>query len=158
MAKSGVIINTVNKDLEKYRKSQIKKIITLVAEIISAIEVAAYRDLNLGSQDRENMARAGVDSLNFIQIDKKFSNGGLTGEVGVMGENELAAYFEFGTGLSAQEILAPYPQEIKDIAMKFYVNGQGTLQGKPYLYNNYLRYKNDFLKELEEILSKETRS
>lgn len=158
MAKSGVIINTINQDLEKYRKDTVKKIITLVAEIISAIEVAAYRDLNLGSQDRENMARAGVDSLNFIQIDKKFSNGGLTGEVGVMGENDLAAYFEFGTGLSAQEILAPYPQEIKDIAMKFYVNGQGTLQGKPYLYNNYLRYKNDFLKELEEILSKETRS
>lgn len=158
MAKSGVIINTVSRDLEKYRKDTVKKIITLVADIISAIEVAAYRDLILGSQDRENMARAGVDSLNFIQIDKKFSNGGLTGEVGVMGDNDLAAYFEFGTGLSAQEILAPYPQEIKDIAMQFYVNGQGTLQGQPYLYNNYLRYKNDFLKELEEILSKETRS
>lgn len=140
MARSGVVIDTVTRELESYRKDRVKKIIALVAEVISAIEVAAYRDLNRGSMDRDNMERAGVDSLNFIHIDKKFSKGGLTGEVGVFGDNELAAYFEFGTGLSAREILAPYPQEIKDIAKQFYINGQGTLKGHPYLYNNYLRY------------------
>jgi len=54
----------------------------------------------------------------------------MTGEVGVLGENNLAAYFEFGTGLSAREILAPYPQWIKDIAWQFYVNGLGYIERK----------------------------
>ena len=34
-----------------------------------------------------------------------------------------AMYFEFGTGLSASQILAPYPQWVKDIAYEYYVSG-----------------------------------
>ena len=67
----------------------------------------------------------------------------------------MAAYIEFGTGLSAQEILAPYPQWVKDIAMKFYVNGLGTLVGKPYLYNNFLRHEATFRKKLKELVEKQ---
>ena len=40
-----------------------------------------------------------------------------------------AMYFEFGTGLSASQILAPYPQWVKDIAYEYYVSGKGTLIG-----------------------------
>lgn len=134
MAK-GIIINTVGRDLEKYRKDTVKKVRDLISGFASQLEIAATRD-----------------APKFIHIDKKFSKGGLVAEVGVMGDNPLAAYIEFGTGLSAVEILSPYPQWIKDVAMEFYVNGLGTLKGEPYLYNNYLRILHSFRVELDALL------
>lgn len=131
----GAIFNTVSSDLESYRTDTVKKVKDLIADFASQLEILATRD-----------------APNFIQIDKKFSNGGLKAEVGVMGDNPMAAYIEFGTGLSAREILAPYPQWIRDIAMQFYVNGEGTLQGKPYLYNNFLMLMHSFRVELDKIL------
>lgn len=131
----GIIINTVGANLEKYRRDTLKKVKDLISQFASQLEIAATRD-----------------SPNFIQIDKKFSEGGLKAEVGVMGDNPLAAYIEFGTGLSAKEILAPYPQWIKDLAMQFYINGMGTIEGKPYLYNNYLRLLHTFRVELDALL------
>ncbi|MDM1049412.1 hypothetical protein [Sphingobacterium hotanense] len=140
MAK-GAIINTVGRDLEKYRNDTVKKVKDLIGEFASQLEIEAIRD-----------------APNFIQINKEFSKGGLKAEVGVWGDNPMAAYIEFGTGLSAQDILAPYPQWIRDIAMKFYVNGQGTLKGKPYLYNNYLRLMHSFRVELDKILKVKRKS
>jgi len=143
MAKSrgAVIINTVGKDLEKYRNDIVKKVKDLISDFASQLEIEATRS-----------------APNFINIDKKFSKGGLVAEVGVMGDNPLAAYIEFGTGLSAVEILAPYPQWIRDIAMQFYVNGMGTLKGEPYLYNNYLRILHTFRVELDAILKVKRKS
>lgn len=137
----GAIINTVGRDLERYRKDIVKKVVDLVSDFASQLEIEAIRD-----------------APNFIQINKEFSKGGLKAEVGVWGDNPLAAYIEFGTGLSAQQILAPYPQWIRDIAMQFYVNGLGTLKGKPYLYNNYLRLLHGFRVELDKILKVKRRS
>lgn len=140
MAK-GAIINTVGRDLEKYRKDIIKQVRDLISETAVKLETAAIND-----------------APNFIHINKDITKGGLKAEVGVMGDNPLAAYIEFGTGLSAWEILAPYPQWIRDIAMQFYVNGLGTLKGKPYLYNNYLRLLHGFRVELDKILKVKRRS
>ncbi len=137
----GRVINTTSANLDKYRKNQIRKMRELVVDTVTDIEVEATRK-----------APVGEDGDIFINIDKRFSNNDMTGEVGVMGENNLAAYFEFGTGLSAREILAPYPQWIKDIAWEFYINGQGTLQGKPYLYPAVLRYGNDFYKKMAKLV------
>lgn len=133
--RGAVIINTVGKDLEQYRNDIVKKVKDLISDFASQLEIEATRS-----------------APNFINIDKKFSKGGLVAEVGVMGDNPLAAYIEFGTGLSAKEILAPYPQWIRDIALQFYINGMGTLQGKPYLYNNYLRILHTFRVELDALL------
>lgn len=130
------VINTASENLLKYKQSIRKKIIQLVQDSITEVEIMATRD-----------------APKFISIDKRFSNAGFTGEVGVMGDNEMAAYIEFGTGLSAQQILAPYPQWIRDIAWQFYVNGQGTLQGKPYLYNNFLVIEEKFKRELDKLLN-----
>lgn len=149
MAK-GAIINTVGKDLENYRKDIFKKVKDLVVDKTTKVELLANRDLIANSSIRLN--------LNFISVDKRFLDGGFTGEVGVMGENDMAAYVEFGTGLSAKKILAPYPKWVQDIAYQFYVNGMGTLQGKPYLYNNFLVVWGEFVKELEAILKKEYKS
>ena len=140
MAK-GAIINTVGKDLAKYRKDIVKQVMDLISDFASQLEISATRD-----------------APNFIHIDKQFSKGGLKAEVGVMGDNPMAAYIEFGTGLSAKEILAPYPQWIRDVAMQFYVNGLGTLKGKPYLYNNHQRLMHSFRVELDKILKVKRKS
>ncbi|NCD14819.1 MAG: hypothetical protein EOL92_06250 [Bacteroidia bacterium] len=132
------VINTTSKNLSTYKTKMFRDVVRLVENAITDVQILAMRD-----------------APKFVNIDKKFTNKGLTGEVGVMGEmegNHIAAYIEFGTGLSAREILAPYPQWIKDIAHEFYVNGQGKLKGKPYLYNNFLVIAEKFKRDLKELV------
>ena len=132
------VINTTSKNLSTYKTKMFRDVVQLVENAITDVQILAMRD-----------------APKFVNIDKKFTDKGLTGEVGVMGEmegNHIAAYIEFGTGLSAREILAPYPQWIRDIAHEFYVNGQGKLQGKPYLYNNFLVIAEKFKRDLKELV------
>ena len=131
----GKVINTTSANLDKYRKEQIRKMRELVVDTVTDIEVEATRE-----------------APQFVAVKSEFRNNDLTGEVGVWGENNLAAYFEFGTGLSAREILAPYPEWIREIAWKFYINGLGTLKGKPYLYPAVLRYGNEFYKKMARMV------
>jgi hypothetical protein len=142
----GKVINTTSDNLKKYKADQIRKMRYLVVDTVTDIEIEATRN-----------APVGEDGDIFINIDKRFTNNDMTGEVGVMGENNLAAYFEFGTGLSAREILAPYPEWIRDIAWKFYINGLGTLKGKPYLYPSVLKNTEIFNKKLDEIIKEKTK-
>jgi len=132
------VINTTSKNLSTYKTKMFRDVVQLVENAITDVQILAMRD-----------------APKFVNIDKKFTDKGLTGEVGVMGEmegNHIAAYIEFGTGLSAREILAHYPQWIKDIAYEFYINGQGKLQGKPYLYNNFLAIAEKFKRDLKELV------
>src|SRR5690554_1819923 len=148
----GKVINTTTGNLQRYSKDTLKEIKLLVADITTQIEIDATRDAPRFTDAGEGNKTEG--DL-FINIDKKFTDNGYTGEVGVMGENNMAAYLEFGTGLSAREILAPYPQWIKDIAWKFFVTGQGTLKGKPYLYPNVLKGIPVFQRELKQLVDKD---
>lgn len=142
----GKVINTTSDNLKKYKADQIRKMRYLVVDTVTDIEIEATRK-----------APVGEDGDHFITIKSEFRNNDLTGEVGVMGENNLAAYFEFGTGLSAREILAPYPEWIREIAWKFYINGLGTLKGKPYLYPSVLKNTEIFNKKLDEIVKEKTK-
>jgi hypothetical protein len=132
------VINTTSKNLLTYKTKMFRDVVNLVQNAITDVQILAMRD-----------------APKFVNIDKKFTDKGLTGEVGVMGEmegNHIAAYIEFGTGLSARDILEPYPQWIKDIAREFLVTGRGTLQGKPYLYNNFLDIAEKFKRDLKELV------
>jgi hypothetical protein len=142
----GKVINTTSDNLKKYKADQIRKMRELVVDTVTDIEVEATRK-----------APVGEDGDHFITIKSEFRDNDLTGEVGVWGENNLAAYFEFGTGLSAREILAPYPEWIREIAWKFYINGLGTLKGKPYLYPSVLKNTDIFNKKLDEIIKEKTK-
>lgn len=142
MAKSK-ITSSVIADLEKFKEEKLRAIRLEVMKVIKDTETQAT-----------------YDAPNFVKIDGVISDGGYSGEVGVMGsseskESKMAAYIEFGTGLSAREILAPYPQEVKDTAMAFYVNGQGTLTGSPYLFNNFLKNYETFKSNLIKLGLKE---
>jgi hypothetical protein len=152
------VINTTSKNLSTYKTKMFRDVVQLVENAITDVQRMAMRD-----------------APKFVSISKEFTNKGLAGEVGVMGgvntkefgddglsgevdkdddsnRNNIAAYIEFGTGLDAIRILAPYPQWIKDIAYEFYVSGEGKLKGKPYLYNNFLVIAEKFKKELKELV------
>ena len=134
------VINTTAKNLRNYSKKQLEAVKDLIADTATSIENQATRD-----------APSAEDTDGFINIDKNFTNKGFTAEVGVMAENKLAAYFEFGTGLSAKSILAPYPQYVKDVARAFYETGEGTLKGKPYLFPAVFRYTNYLQVQLAKL-------
>ena len=134
------VINTTSKNLKTYQTQMFRDVVNLVDTAINDLHISAI-----------------ADAPKFVNMKKEFSNKGLTGAVSVDGEFEgshLPAYFEFGTGLSAREILRDYPQWIKDIAMEFYVNGLGTLKGKPYLYNNFLVIQKKFERDLKALVEK----
>lgn len=126
------------KSLKKYEEGAIDAIKGVIEDTATDIEINAIRA-----------------APHFIKskIDKVFKNEGLTAMVGVQGEDPLPAYFEFSTGLNAIEVLAPYPQWVKDIAREFYVNGQGTLRGQPFLFPAVFRAEFQFQKDLKEVLS-----
>jgi hypothetical protein len=130
----GKVINTTTANLKEYKRAQLEKVKNAVADTAVAIELEATRK-----------------APKFISIEKRFSEKGFTAEVGVKGNNEMSAYIEFGTGLSAVSILAPYPQWVKDIAMEFYINGKGTLTGKPYFYPAVFKNEKILNQELKEI-------
>lgn len=147
--------NTLSKNLDLYKTKLYRDVVQLVEFAIKDTEIEAKRALNFD-------ASYPVDTR-FITITSSFKNKGLMGEVTAdgakredgKGGNDMAAYIEFGTGLSAREILAPYPQWVKDIAMEFFVNGLGTLQGKPYLYNNFLKNVEKFKADLKALMDKQ---
>jgi hypothetical protein len=100
--------------------------------------------------------------LNIKQkIDKKSSNNGLLWQVGIdvptTGE-QWEAWMEFGTGLSAREILSnpQYSQEVRTLARTYYRNGQGRIVGEPYLmpafYRNSANLVTDMVNEINKAL------
>ena len=145
-----VVDNKVSINLKKYQQKIISEIKDHISDFATDVEISATRD-----------------APNFLSIDKKFENGGLSAEVGVMGgqivgENQssgynIAAYWEFGTGLSAAEITAGYPQWVKDKAMEYYVSGKGTLIGSPYLFNNFLAHIPTFERKVRTLLDENKR-
>lgn len=55
-------------------------------------------------------------------------------------DDPIYAYSEFGTGNYAAATLSSYPQEWKDMAMRYFVNGKGRLPSKPSLYSAFNRH------------------
>lgn len=140
LKRMGRVINTTSGNLGKYKEHQIQAMKKAVISTAKRIELEATDD-----------APSSERGTKFINIDTKISNGGLTAEVGVFGKNNLAAYFEFGTGLNAIKILRNYPRWIRNIAWQFYVDGSGRLKGKPYLYPSVLKNTPLLEKELYSI-------
>lgn len=83
----------------------------------------------------------------------EISNNGY--RVSLFSDNELAAYIEFGTGRYAEQYLSGKPQEMRDEAIKFYVNGEGTLPARPYLFPAFYKYRDEIIRVLEQRLQKQ---
>lgn len=74
--------------------------------------------------------------------------------VSIVTDNEISAYIEFGTGRYATSYLGSQPQEVKDEAIKFFVNGEGTMPARPYLFPAYYRHREALIVELNKRLDR----
>lgn len=72
----------------------------------------------------------------------------------IYSNNELAAYIEFGTGDFAAQYLGGQPQEVRDEAIKFYVNGQGRIPASPYLFPVFYKYRDEMVREADASIQK----
>lgn len=145
-------------DIDKKSDAIIEAVKDVLTETATAIEVEATRN----SPKSYQIGDASIN-LSFIgqKINKKVSNNGFYWNIGLdvpsSGE-QWEAWMEFGTGLSAREILSnpQYSQEVRNIAKTFYRNGKGRIIGQPYLmpafYRNTASLVNDMVDEINKAL------
>jgi hypothetical protein len=83
-------------------------------------------------------------------------DGGLRFEVGIPNPQDFDAYAEFGTGLSAKEILygPGYTDEMRSIAREYFKNGEGTLRGEPFLFPAFIKHTANLVPKLEKEIEK----
>lgn len=145
-------LDAVIKDLDKQEDiviEAVKDILSSTATDIERQAIAAapstWQGLTLSIKQR---------------IDKISEDNGLNWRVGIQSGDpdfEIEAWLEFGTGLSAREILSnpQYTQEVRDIARRFYRNGQGRIVGQPYLMPAFFRNTANLVAEIENEINKD---
>jgi hypothetical protein len=140
------------RDLDKQEDIVIEAVKDALANAATDIEIEAIRNAPSTWEGQP---------LNIKQrIDKVVENDGLNWKVGVQSGDpvfEIEAWLEFGTGLSAREILAnpQYTQEVRDIARRFYRNGEGRIIGQPYLMPAFFRNTANLVQEIENEINKD---
>ena len=140
------------KDLDKQEDIVIEAVKDILASTATDIEIEAIRN---APSVWEGLP------LNIKQrIDKVAENNGLSWRVGVQSGDpvfEIEAWLEFGTGLSAREILSnpQYTQEVRDVARRFYRNGRGRIIGQPYLMPAFFRNTANLVTDIENEINKD---
>lgn len=66
----------------------------------------------------------------------------------------MLIYSAFGTGNFAKSFLSNKPEEIKKEAMKFFVNGKGTLPTNDMIYSAILKYQDQIVPEINRRVEK----
>lgn len=93
----------------------------------------------------------GINQFIYASFDVR--NKGMTGQVGIDGNaSVMAAYIEFGTGVSAAGYVPTLPPEWQMIAKRYYVNGRGTLIKKPFLLPAFFNNQFKFLYDMQKVL------
>jgi hypothetical protein len=140
------------KDLDKQEDIVIEAVKDILASTATDIEIEAIRNAPSNWEGQP---------LNIKQrIDKVVQDNGLGWRVGIQSGDpvfEIEAWLEFGTGLSAREILSnpQYTQEVRDIARRFYRNGQGRIIGQPYLMPAFFRNTANLVTDIEKEINKD---
>jgi hypothetical protein len=140
------------RDLNKKSDSVIDAVKDILSTTATDIEIEAIRNAPASWEGQP---------LNIKQrIDKVAENNGLAWRVGVQSGDpvfEIEAWLEFGTGLSAREILSnpQYTQEVRDIARSFYRNGRGRIIGQPYLMPAFFRNTANLVQDIKNEINKD---
>lgn len=143
-------------ELDKKGDAVIEAVKLKLSDVATDIELEATRNAPSSYQ----IGDASIN-LSFIKqkIDKRTIEKGIGFNVGLdvpsSGE-QWEAWMEFGTGLSAREILSnpQYTSEVRDIARRFYRNGKGRIIGQPYLMPAFFRNTANLVSEIEEEINK----
>jgi hypothetical protein len=151
-------LDEARRDLFKKRQLIVDSVKDVLAETATSIEIEATRNAPASYQ----IGDASIN-LSFIRqkINKKVSESGLFWQVGLDVPNsgeQWEAWMEFGTGLSARDILSnpQYSAEVREIARRYYRNGKGRIIGKPYLmpafYRNTANLVNNMVDEINKAI------
>ena len=140
------------KDLDKQEDIVIQAVKDILASTATDVEIEAIRNAPSSWEGQPLSIKQ--------RIDKLVEDGGLNWKVEVkVGDPvfEIEAWLEFGTGLSAKEILSnpQYTQEVRDIARRFYRNGQGRIIGQPYLMPSFFRNTANLVRDIEAEINKD---
>jgi HK97 gp10 family phage protein len=118
-------------------------------------------------EDADAIIEAGTrDIANAAMRDvpKDFgAGGGLLGAIEPMKVADLthtvtvqkfyAPYVEFGTGANAANYLASQDEDLRAYAMHFYVNGQGRMPARPFLFPNVYRIWPQIIEDLKVLIT-----
>lgn len=163
----GVTIKGLDKalaDLDKKSDAVINSVKKVIQETAESIEYDASVNAQISTQlmrDQLDEREQTLFDLNFIQrINKVPIEGGFGAKVGIDiadDDFEIEAWTEFGTGLSAREILGrpEYTPEIRAVARKFWRGGTGKLIGIPYLFPAFFKNTANLVKDIEEEIAKD---
>lgn len=141
------------KDIEKKGDKAVKAVKSVLGDEATDIEKNA----------KINAKKTfGGEQLNYYQrINKVVVPGskGLAWKVGLETENkkfQIEAWLEFGTGISASQLLsgAEYDSEIKSLARSFLRNGQGTIPASPYLFPAFFVVRSRIVEEIKKEIEK----
>jgi hypothetical protein len=145
------------KDLDKQEQIVIDAVKDILEITATDIEIEATRN----APNSYQIGNATIN-LNFIRqkIDKKVFENGLLWNVGLSvptsGE-QWEAWMEFGTGLSAEQILKnpTYSEEVRSLAQSYYRNGKGRIIGQPYLMPAFFRNTANLVTDIENEINKD---
>ena len=149
-------INGIDKVVAKLKKlpldiqQEIKEVTKDTAEEIKADAFDNLRK-NIPHNPGEMIYEASV--IIGTSIEAGHSHEGLVGYVHV-NAGKMAAYIEFGTGLSAAQYVPTLPPYWQKIAREFYINGKGTIKAAPYLYPAYFKHSKDFAEKIKQAVKR----
>jgi len=130
---------------------------------IGEMELQAIRDApgggdqirtQFGSESQSDIANGRNWTPISQAIGYTLTNNGLRATLYVeKSAGPIAAWVEFGTGQSAQSYLATVPQEWRATAQRYYINGKGTIINQPYVLPAFMKYKEEFIKDLKKVVN-----
>ena len=135
-------IQAVTKELEKKAKQIENKIVAQVFD--SGQEIMAQADRNKPAYSWGN--------ITIMQGGNKSDKLTFVVQASDLGNEPMAAYWEFGTGKNFLENMSGYTREQINLAKKFYVDGKGTIKAHPYLFPAYYTERKNFIKEIKKII------
>jgi hypothetical protein len=110
----------------------------------------------IAAQAQSNAPKVASTFEGTISIDGQPSKAGLSYIIQARntGNDDVAAWYEFGTGKSYLQMQGSYTPEMKRIATSYYKNGKGTIKAHPYLFPAYYKYRKEFIKAISQLVKK----
>lgn len=123
-----------------------KQMKDLQAKVKLAKKKGEKRAADLIAADARSKAKGGLKAEIYVAQDDISTT--------IVGGDELSAYNEFGTGDFAAQYLAGMPPEMREEALKFYVNGEGKIPAQPFFFPAIYKNQNKVVEYVNEELSK----
>jgi len=131
-------ISGLDRELARLRKLQ--------ADVNKAKKKGEKRAADMIAADAKSKAKGNLASKIYVTQSETTTT--------VIGGDDLSAYNEFGTGDFAAAYLASMPPEVKEEAIKFYVDGSGRIPAAPFFFPAIFKNRDKVLLFVEEEINK----